>query len=137
MNYQFVNDDRHPLTALDYSPDYNNLPEDLRLHLKHWDLPEASHAILAYKDDQLVGVFRYSLSNRGQIQHLDAAGTWIDKSFRRKNIASTLWDTVINQIKPQGIYVYTTTYCGYDWICSLKEKYPNIVWEHTTEHHAF
>lgn len=134
MNYHFVDHDHHPLTALQYSVNYSLLPTDLQSNIKNWDFPEASHALFATKNDQLIGVFRYSLSNRGQIQHLDAAGTWVAESARNQKIASTLWELVINEIKPKGIYVYTTSAAGHKLITYLKNKYPDIVWEHHTDY---
>lgn len=67
-----------------------------------WDwagLGEATHAVLVTNRNKIVAFFRYYLEER----ELNAAGTWVEPSWRRQGIATRMWKLALETHGPSRV----------------------------------
>ncbi len=103
ITYHHVTNLDHPVISLKKD---TKISESLRraclrdLYLEPY---ACSHAVVAYKDGKAVAVFRYALTGR----RLEAKGTAVIPSLRRRGIAAKLWHMALQKIKPREVVVMT------------------------------
>lgn len=132
LTYKIYN---HPESKITYSANElkkivplagEDLTEDIKSLIIDWDLSFADKVIIAYKNNILLGFYRYDI---GKIQNkIYAAGTYVIPEFRSKGLAFSLWEKVIELEKPKIIYGHLESLEGFYLINKVKKKYNNITY---------
>lgn len=123
ITYHHVTDLEHPVISLKKHP---KIPEVLRKTCRDLGLePYAcTHAVIAYCGGKAVGTFRYALTGNS----LEAKGTAVIPSMRRKGIAYKLWERALTKIYPTEVVVATESDEGESLVVKLSKDYTICVW---------
>ena len=110
QNHPIVNGSTVPYHNSQYGPlpPYEYLD---RWACKFWEqtgLVEASHAVVATEDGNVVGFFRYHMNGR----QIVTSGTWVSKKYRRKGLARKMWLMAVRRHDAREIDVVTATTSG-------------------------
>lgn len=115
-----------PDELLENKKQYNNCPAWLKYYFKVWNIAPSEHGCVAKIDDELIGLVRFSLRKNNLLK---SKVTLIKKQFRNKNVASLMWDEIVNKFNPKEIIIFTATKSGDRFAQKLKEKYTKIDWK--------
>ena len=84
-----------------------------------WDcagLGEATHAVIATNRNQIVAFFRYYLEYR----ELNAAGTWVEPSWRRQGVATRMWKLALETHGPSTVDAIEASDDGHAFLQAVK-----------------
>lgn len=100
----------------------DSLEKSAQYFWHQWCLTPCTHATIAYHKGKIIGFFRYYFSGK----QLNAYGTWVTKSYRRKGLAFRLWKAAIVKEKPISISVNTTSRGGSSLVRSIEKQFTKI-----------
>ncbi len=99
------------------------IPEDFINH--------SIRAVIALDGTKIAGVWEFNLAYAWGRKNnkLLSIVTLVDKKYRKQGLAKQLWKLGLKKYHPQLIIVNTISDKGYTLIKSLKESFPEIVWD--------
>jgi ribosomal protein S18 acetylase RimI-like enzyme len=91
---------------------------------------EAERVAIAYRNHQRIGWLRIGFLYQSHPQVVYAMGTWTHPRYRRRGIATRVWQYMIHCLQPSRVEVGTVSEAGYRLVRSLRAQYPDIQWMH-------
>jgi ribosomal protein S18 acetylase RimI-like enzyme len=76
--------------------------------------PESAHdvyVVLAYCKDQVIGLQRM-VKRRNRIS-AQSLGTWVRRDFRRRGVATRMWQLMLRRLQPRNVTVIVVTDRGF------------------------
>lgn len=115
--------DPHPATFMANAPPIGKALYDVAESLSVSDT-QSERAVVAYRNGRIIAAFKYRLSKSGKVLH--GCGTVVTLRYRRKGLASKLWEAAIKKHKPTGVEVPVTTKAGLKLMNKIKAAHPEL-----------
>ncbi len=87
---------------------------------------KADGAVIITDDNKIIGFIRYMTGQYNCYYSFLALGTYILPKYRKMKLASKLWTTALNKVKPAFVVVSLTSPISINLIESLKKKHKGI-----------
>lgn len=85
----------------------------------------ATHVVVAKSRNNTIGWFRFKLEEGA----LTALGTWVDKGYRKHQIAQSLWQKALVEVNPHRVWVDAVSTEGVRLVSSLQAKWAEkVLW---------
>lgn len=105
------------------------LPRDARRFWNRWCLQPAENAVIAVVNRRLVGFFRFFFEDGDVCFVMNAAGTWVHPSYRRRGLALRMWNRAQKIHRCREVRVVTVSEGGQALIAAFKKDHPKLtVW---------